>query len=86
MKSFKLGPACRLETEVPVWDSQMEVWRQHRLAKPRLIENQPLQLDEDQKGYLKIYRDLLVDCIKTSAAAQRAQDALDGFKILYGIK
>lgn len=75
MKPFKLGPACRLETHATVWDSSTGKWVRRKLSKPRLVENTPPVLDDEQKAFLKEYVQLLGEKIKCDTHARRRQDA-----------
>lgn len=80
MKSFKIGPACRVEkvpTESFVWDTATGKWTLKKINKPTLVQNPPPTLDDEQKMFLEIYVDTLVDCIKAKAEARRAQERWD---------
>jgi hypothetical protein len=69
MDRFTIKPACRLETEAPVWDVDLQTWRTARLKNPRLVQNPPQQFTSEQKQSLKEYMALLAELIRLETQA-----------------
>lgn len=74
MQPFKLKAACRMESELKVWDSARGQWTTHKLPKPRLVQNPPQAFTAEQTTYLAEYAKLLAESIRLDTEYKRAQD------------